>query len=262
MACMVGDSLGYLAPDFVPMAHRGGALYAPNLGIENTLTAFCNAWDLGFTYMETDVHATRDGVLMAFHDIDLSRMTGFSGRISQLSFDEVRELSVYGREAIPTMDELLEALPGARFNIDIKEPGAITPLVEAIERHRAHARVCVGSFSLPRLRRFRRLLPTVTTAVSNYGAAALSLRRAKLPGNAKVVFQVPVTHSVRGVTLRIVTPRSIQAVHAAGRKIHVWTIDDAEQMHELIDWGVDGIITDRPDVLKGVLRARGMWSTR
>lgn len=260
---MAGEVGAYLEPEFIAMAHRGGALYAPNLGIENTMTAFSNAVELGFRYLESDVHATSDGHLVSFHDAELSRVTGYDGVIEDLTLAEVQTLHVGGREAIPTLDELLDAFPETRWNLDIKAPGAVEPLAEIIRAHGAEQRVCVGSFSLKRLNRFRRLMPSVTTSVSPVGVAALGMGLPKLVGRRRVVFQVPMSYRVAGLyTVPLVTPKLVQTVHKAGRKIHVWTIDDPQLMHELIDWGVDGIITDRPDLLKGVLRTRGMWSTQ
>ena len=149
------------------------------------------------------------------------------------------------------------------INLDVKDGRAVAPMADMIRRHGAHERVCVGSFSLGRISQFRRLLGRVPTAVSPAGAMALALLgTARLPGPGNVVFQVPLTHRVGGFEMHIITPKTIRAVHRAGRKIHAWTIDDPQLMHELIDWGIDGIITDCPDLLKGVLRTRGMWSTQ
>ncbi|MEO7586533.1 MAG: glycerophosphodiester phosphodiesterase [Arachnia sp.] len=253
----------YLAPGFVPMAHRGGSLLTSNLGIENTLKAFSNAVRLGYQYLETDVHATRDARLVAFHDPDLSRVTDTVGRIADMTFDAVREIRVGGRELIPSLDELLEAFPQARFNIDLKADAAVPLLAKAVRSHAAESRVLVGSFSRARLKKFRRLVPGTATSASTAEVMAMAsgVVRPNRPGQY-VAFQVPVTHRVGPVTVRLVTPRTVRAVHRAGRRIHVWTIDDDETMHRLIDWGVDGIITDRPDLLKVVLRSRGMWSTR
>ena len=245
------------------MAHRGGSLLPSNVGIENTRAAFGHAVDLGYRFLETDVHATLDGNLVAFHDPDLSRVTKTPGLIADLTFQQVREVFVGGREAVPSLDELLESFPEARFNIDMKSAGTETLLARIISRHNASARVCVGSFSSARIRRFRRLMPAVTTAATTAEVVALSagrVRRAR--AGADVVFQVPISHAVGPTTLRLVTARSVAAVHTAGRKIHVWTIDDEETMNALIDLGVDGIVTDRPDLLKAVLRTRGMWSTQ
>lgn len=245
------------------MAHRGGSLLPANVAIENTLSAFGHAVDLGYSYLETDVHATLDGTLVAFHDPDLSRVTQAPGLIADLTLQEVRKAFVGGREPVPTLDELFESFPGARFNIDMKAKGTESLLARAITRHGAEDRVCVGSFSPARIRRFRRLMPGVTTAATTAEIIALSAGRVRRTASeAEVVFQVPITHSVGPATLHLVTPRSIAAVHAAGRKIHVWTIDDEPTMRTLIDQGVDGIVTDRPDLLKAVLVDRGMWSTQ
>lgn len=263
MALMSSRSKAYLAPEFIAMAHRGGALYSPNLGIENTLQAFRNAWELGFRYMETDVHSTADGHLVAFHDASLERVTGYQADIGDLTLEQTREILVGETEPIPTLDELFEEFPDAMLNLDVKEPRAVGLLADSIRRHRAEHRVCVGSFSLGRTNRFRRQMGSVPTAVSPIGVTMLALLGlARLPGPGNVVFQVPLTHRVGAMEMHIVTPKTVSAVHKAGRKIHVWTIDDPQMMHELIDWGVDGIITDRPDLLKGVLRTRGMWSTQ
>ncbi len=251
----------YLGSGFVAMAHRGGALLPRNLGIENTLTAFRHAMELGIRYLETDVHATSDGQLVAFHDASLDRVTDTSGEISKLTYDEVRRVTVGGREQIPSLDELFESFPDARINLDIKAAGAVRPLATAIRRHAAQHRVCVGSFSHPRLTAFRRLLPDVLTAVSPVGVMALSRGLVRRRGVGRV-FQIPLHHRVGPTTVRILTPERVAAIHRTGRTVHVWTINSTEQMHELIDWGVDGIVTDRPDLLKEVLQNRGMWSTR
>lgn len=243
------------------MAHRGGSLLTQNLGIENTAAAFENAARLGFSYLETDVHATADGHLVAFHDPDLGRVTDTPGLIADLALDVVRGVRVGDREVVPTLDELFEAFPDARFNIDLKAAGAVSLLVECIARHKAQERVCVGSFSTSRLRRFRRLMPEVTTAATMAEVMVMATGRVRRASASDVVFQIPISHSQGPLTLPLVTARTVEAVHAAGRKMHVWTIDDADTMHALIDLGVDGIVTDRPDLLKAVLIARGMWST-
>lgn len=262
MASMVSSPPGFLSPGFIPMAHRGGALLAENHGIENTLEAFRNAVALGYEYLETDVHATRDGVLVAFHDSNLIRVTDTDAEISELTSEELREVRVGARSVIPTIDELFDTFGECRFNLDLKAPGAVHLLVEAIRRHRAEDRVCVGSFSARRLGAFRRRLPDVTTSFAPSGVTAMMLGIIPRATATPRAYQVPLTHRVGPSTVKVVTPQRIRAIHNAGHKIHVWTIDDPEVMHELIDWGVDGIITDRPDLLKGVLTSRGMWSTR
>lgn len=259
MSGMAVPSSEFLSPRFIPFAHRGGSFLTANLGIENTLKAFRNAFELGFDYMETDVHTTRDGHLIAFHDDHLERVTDFQGRPDELSLKEVKQLRVGDREEIPTLDELLDAFPTVKFNIDIKDKRATLPLAKSIDRHQAHRRVCVASFSGARLHLFRKLQPHVVTAASPSAVAGLGAGLARTRGD---VYQVPVRRRIGMKNWEIVTQRTVDLVHKAGKKIHVWTIDDDTTMHRLIDMGVDGIMTDRPEMLKSVLRMRGMWSTR
>ena len=249
----------FLSPEFVAMAHRGGSFLTANLGIENTVRAFANAVDLGYRYLETDVHASADGQLFAFHDGSLERVTGYEGTLHALPAAEVRRLLVGGREPVPSLDELLETFPDINFNIDIKHPGAIALLADTIRRHGAERRVCIGSFSRTSIKKFRALLPRVATSVSNVGVVALLAGRISPGGQA---YQVPVRHAVGPFTVPVITRATIARAHRARRKVHAWTIDEPTAMHRLMDWGVDGIITDRPDLLKEVLAARGMWSTR
>lgn len=247
---------------FVAMAHRGGALLADNVDRENSVHAFANAVQLGFRYLETDVHTTADGTLVAFHDDRLDRVTDRAGLIAELPWAEVRRARIGGRDPIPTLDELLETFPEQRFNIDLKAPGAVAPLVSAIDAHRAHARVCVGSFGVERIRAFRSLMGTrVATSLSRAGVAwtrfvPLLPRILGAPG---VALQIPLTTQVAGRTLRLVTPGLITRAHGAGKQVHVWTIDDSATMHQLIDLGVDGLISDRIDVLAQVCVERGLW---
>ena len=251
----------YFDAPFAALAHRGGARLATNSGRENTLLAFRNALDLGFRYVETDVHVTRDGALVAFHDDSLDRVTDRTGRIADLPLCEVRQARV-GGEPIPTLDEVLDTLD-CRINIDIKAAGAEAPLAHAIRRHQAQDRVCVGSFNEARLHRFRRLAgPGVATSIGPVGVAVgiVSARLGFGPPPCGAVFQVPISTTIAGRRVEVVTPDFITRAHAWGKAVHVWTIDDERTMHELIDWGVDGLVSDRIDVLKQVCETRGLWS--
>ncbi len=245
------------------MAHRGGFVDPADELRENTLHAFGRAIEMGYRYLETDVRTTSDGRLMAFHDPDVSRITGSVGSISDLTFDGLRAILINGIDTVPTMDELFEAFPTARFNIDIKEPRAAEPLLASIRAHRADDRVCVASFDAASLRRFRKMAGhSIATAASSraIGWSALTPFVPRLLNTAGQVFQVPVTHELRGRVVRVVGPRLIKAAHARGKKVHVWTINDADEMHRLIDLGVDGLISDRIDVLKQVAIERGLWT--
>ncbi|WP_420175050.1 glycerophosphodiester phosphodiesterase [Luteococcus sp. OSA5] len=259
---MHARNLPYFQQGFTALAHRGGALLPQNAGRENTLHAFEQALALGYTHLETDVHATRDGALIAFHDSVLDRVTDGSGHVSELSLAQVRTARVHGIDPVPTLDEVLESFPHACVNIDIKAPGAVEPLAETLRRHRAEDRVCVGSFGQRRLARFRRLSAgRVPTAVGPVGVA-WTARVPVLPrllASPGLALQMPTSHLVRGRRVQLLTPWLLDAAHRRGKVVHVWTINDPAQMHELIDLGVDGIVTDAIDVLKQVLIDRGLW---
>ncbi|MEN3315473.1 MAG: glycerophosphoryl diester phosphodiesterase [Acidimicrobiaceae bacterium] len=240
-------------PGPLAFAHRGGAGDWP----ENTMAAFEHAVGLGYTYLETDVHVTADGILVAFHDDVLDRVTDRRGRIADLPWSEVGAARVDG-QAIPLLSDILEAWPHVRVNIDAKHDGAVEPLVGVIEGARAHDRVCVAAFSDRRLARFRRLTGGGVCTAAGPGEIA-RLRLASFgPANrhpAAACAQVP----VRFGRVRIVDAAFINACRRRGLQVHVWTIDEAAEMERLLDLGVDGIMTDRPAVLKEVLQARDQW---
>jgi glycerophosphoryl diester phosphodiesterase len=203
---------------------------------------------------------TSDGVLLAFHDDALDRVTRTPGSIATSSYDVLADALIGGREPIPTMTDLLEHFPQARFNIDIKSEPAVTVLADLVERTGAHDRVCVGSFSDRRLRRFRSLVSR--PVATSYGPVGVALSRFAPRHLADLVLRgrgeaLQVPHRLRGVT--IVTERFVSRAHAAGHPVHVWTVDDPARMHTLLDLGVDGLMTDRTDVLREVLISRGQW---
>ena len=242
-------------------AHRGGAHLPGNEGLENTLLAFRRAVELGYDYLETDVHVTRDGVLLAFHDSVLDRVTDRQGEIAALSLAEVREARVDGREPVPTLAELFDAFPAARFNIDLKSDGAVSVLAEFIAARDAWDRVMVGSFSRRRTARFRALTGQRVPTSATLGQILMflllpSARLASLlAGHGGAALQIP--H--RRGRLVVATTGLVRRAHASGRHVHVWTIDDPDEMDLLLDRGVDGIFTDRTDILRAVLARRGQW---
>ena len=256
----------------IGLAHRGGALHPDNVGRENTLEAFVTAVGLGFRYLETDVHATRDGVVVAFHDASLDRVTDGTGALADLTWEEVSRVRIDGRYAVPRLDDCLATFPETRFNIDIKAPGAVAPLWRLIQDFGAAHRVCVGSFSMQRLRDFRALAGgRVATAAGPSEVAALRFRPSRVPPGRDIgqVLQVPETitwpvrhtgsHGAGRTVTRLVTPRLLERAHARGMQVHVWTVDDPHPMHRLLDLGVDGLVSDRIDVLAEVLAQRGAW---
>lgn len=245
----------------IAFAHRGGAFHPEIEGLENTLTAFRHAVALGYRYLETDVHATRDGVLLAFHDTVLDRVTDRRGVIAEMTCAEVQGALIGERECVPTLAQLFDEFPEARFNIDIKAPAAVQPLADFIEARGAHDRVMVGSFSGRNLNRFRALTQgRVPTSAHPWEVAVFVLapsgRVAELLTRGRVqALQIP--HTSRGIP---VTSRwLIRKAHAVGKHVHVWTIDDPHEMRELVARGVDGLMTDRTDILKGELEAQQLW---
>ena len=259
---MRADEYAFFDAPFLAFAHRGGAAYPPNVGRENTLHAFGEAVALGYRYLETDVHASADGGLLAFHDPLLDRVSSGTGAVADRTTAELADVRIGGQDPIPTFDALLDAFPDARFNVDAKADAAVEALVEAIRRHDAYERVCVSSFSAARLHRLRRLLGRrVPTAASSRGV----LLHRFVPWLTRVLdspapaLQVPVTTRVRGRTVRITTAGLVRAAHRRGKQVHVWTVDDRPTIERLLDLGVDGIFTDRPDTLRTVLVERGLW---
>jgi glycerophosphoryl diester phosphodiesterase len=240
-------------PGVLAFSHRGGASDWP----ENTMKAFAEAVSLGYRYVETDVHVTADGVLLAFHDDVLDRVTDRTGVIADLPYDEVAKAKVSGKEPIPRLDELLAAWPSLRVNIDPKADGAVDPLAAVITAAGAADRVCIGSFSDDRLARMRELVPGICTSlgpvgIMNLGLATIGQDHGDIPAPCA---QVP-THFGDN---EVVTAAFVEEAHRRDIQIHVWTIDDADEMVRLLDLGVDGIMTDCNQVLKDVLLARDAW---
>ncbi len=239
----------------IAFAHRGGAEEFP----ENTMRAFRHAVELGYTHVETDVHATADGVAVAFHDDSLDRVTDGRGVVSDLEWSQVRRALVAGTDPILRLDELLEELPDTRINIDPKSDAAVEPLVEVLRRTGAVERVCVCSFSDRRTRRVRdRIGASLCVGAGPRGIARLLAASARVPAPASFDFhaaQVP----VRSKGLTLVRPAVLDVAHRHGIAVHVWTIDEPAEMHRLLDMGVDGIMTDRPSVLRRVMIERGHW---
>ena len=245
------------------MAHRGGGQWEPNLGKENTMSAFGQAVQLGYRYIETDVQATADGRLVCMHDPTLERMTGAPGCVADYTAAEVAQFTI-GDEPIAFFDEVVDRFPTTRFNVDLKTEGAIEPLVRAITSHRLHDRILVDSFSQSRLSHFRTLtkgqIPTAMGVPGVAWTAFVPFVSAIVSSPAPAI-QLPYNKKVGSLEIPVVTRSVVTRVHQLGKVIHVWTIDDPDLMEHLIDLGVDGIITDRPDLLKDILIRRNLWES-
>jgi glycerophosphoryl diester phosphodiesterase len=237
------------------------------------MVAFHHAVGLGFRWIETDARASADGVVMAFHDASLDRLTDRTGPIATLDARTLESARVSG-EPIPTMREALETFPDRLWNIDAKSDDVVEPLLALLRELGALDRVCIGSFSHRRLARVRALTDSaVCTSASPWEVARLWMAsRAPRPtpstrvgssGPAVAAVQVPARMELwpgsSRAALPVVDRRFVDTAHRRGVAVHVWTVDDPAEMVRLLDLGVDGLMTDRPTVLRDVLQGRGHW---
>lgn len=244
-------------PRPIAFAHRGGALEAE----ENTMAAFAHAVRLGYTHVETDVQATRDGVAVIFHDDTIERMTGEPDRVADLTWEELSKRRTKGGEAVPLLDELFEEWPGLCVNVEPKSAAAVQPIADAIRRAGALDRVCVGAFEPGHTERLRDILgPGLCWSPAHAGVTRLWLAGWGLPVAVPDFPCVQVPTQFRGVP--VVTRRFVRAAHARGMQVHVWTVDAEPEMDRLLDIGVDALMTDRPTLLRAVLERRGVWHGR
>jgi glycerophosphoryl diester phosphodiesterase len=248
-------------------AHRGGALVWP----ENTLLAFEGALAAGCRYLETDLHTTRDGVIVVFHDPELDRTTNGTGRLKERTLAELKRLDAGYRFTpdgksfpyrgkgltIPTFEELLELDGGARYNVEIKQsdPPMVKSFWQLIERRGLHDRLLVAAARDRLVREFRSVSAgsVATSAGTSEGRLFWAASRVGLAHFVPVPYdalQVP----PRAGPLTVIDRRLIRAAHARGLHVHAWTIDDAAEMRRLLALGVDGIMSDRPGLLAEVLK--------
>jgi len=239
------------------IAHRGGS----HEHLENSPSAFRHAAGLGFPVIETDVHATNDGQLVVVHDPNLSRTSDHQIDIHNSTLDQLSTLRLRNGDPLMTLSQAFEVIgPDIRLNIDPKADTAVEPLARfLVDNPDLAGRVCVGSFSSARLRRFRALAPTVATSLGGSEVRDLVLaartRNQRYRTGGAVAAQVP----EKAMGLRIVNRQFVDFVHSLDMQVHVWTVDDESDMHRLYDLGVNAVMTDRPTVLRDVLVARGLW---
>lgn len=245
----------------VNLAHRGASSLAP----ENTLEAFRMAVEAGAGGLELDVHLTRDGYVVVIHDATVDRTTSGTGAVADMTLEELRGLDAgygqYGDRSlrVPTLAEVLQEFPGVPINIDIKEahPGVEEAVLGVLRDAGAEGGVLVASTPHGIISRFRKLSGgRVSTGASKWEIAVFyilsRLHLERLISPAYDALQVPLRH--RGIPL--VTRRFVEAAHARGVRVDVWTINQAGEMRRLLDLGADVIMTDRPETLAGVLLER------
>lgn len=254
-------------PTPLAIAHRGSRLLWP----ENTIEAFQNAVDLGYRYLETDLHRTSDGVLVTFHDDTLDRTTEGAGPISRLTWEELSRLDAAYHFAphedfprrgqgvrVPSLVEVLETFPDVKLVLDLKGPGFEAELAGLLTAHGAEDRVIVGAFSDTRLARFRRA-SRGRVATSSGPAETIAIWTASRIGRPlrtrADALQVPEDFAF----VVLADSKLVAAAEAAGKQVHVWTVNDPDHMARFLDAGVHALITDRPDTLKQLLESRGEW---
>ena len=248
-------------PTPLALAHRGGAAEVP----ENSYAAIEHATSLGYRYLETDLHRTADGVAVLLHDDTLDRTTNGTGPLARLTWDQASRLRDHSGGRLVRLDEVLADFPELRLNLDVKEDAVVGPALRVVAEAGAGDRVCFASFSDRRLRAVRRLTEgAVATSLGRGEIARLLVTgraggRPAPPADASVAHAVCVQAPPRHRGLTVVTPQFVRRAHRLGLQVHVWTIDDAPTMHRLLDMGVDGIVTDRPTLLRSVLTDRGLW---
>jgi glycerophosphoryl diester phosphodiesterase len=259
---IVGDStvmtltfLDYPRPH--AFAHRGGSAQNP----ENSWAAFEHAVKLGYAYLETDARATNDGVLLAFHDPDLKRVTGLPGELATMPYRKIASARVHGKERIPLIEDLLGAWPELRFNIDVKHVTSVRPLADVLKRTAAWDRVCVTSFSGTRLRMARAALDRpVCMAVTPKISAAL--RYARWSSAAMAARIARSGYQCAQIPGWIANPSFIRHAKEVGLHIHVWTLNTKADMDRVLEMGADGIMTDDIILLRELLTERGQWYPR
>jgi len=255
------------------VAHRGDSHNYP----ENTLEAFRSALSMDIDVIETDVHLTKDGQVVIWHDPTLERNTDGSGKVEDHDLKELKTLDAGytftkdGGKTFPfrgtgvrmaTLDEALEACPHQRFNVDLKS--ADSAIVEAFERvvtaHHAEDRVLCASFHLANLKLMRKRNPRILTSLTTLEVIPLLLRQKThtLPKDLRLgrppVFQVP----IRQWGIEVITPGFIESFHKLGCVIQVWTINDEQLMRQLFSMGVDTIMTDDPATVIKVASQMGL----
>ncbi len=245
------------------IAHRGGRHGGP----ENTLPAFAAAVALGYRHLETDVHATSDGVLVVSHDPTLARVVGRPA-IAGMTAAEVAAVRIGGEVALPRLEELVDAFPEALLTVDLKADTAVAPMLRLLARRPALLeRLCLGAFSDRRIAAVRSAHGRdVCTAaapreVLRLVAAVRLGRRVRRP--AADVVAVPERWGGDGVDPvrgpRVADARFLLRAGEAGLAVHVWTVNDPDRMARLLDLGAAGLVTDETIRLRDVLATRGAW---
>ncbi len=234
---------------FTPIAHRGGTEAA----CENTYEAFADAYALGYRWFETDVQISKDGFLYSFHDNNLKRIVGINININQLNSEDLDQILLSGKHRIPRLDLLLRKFPDVTFNLDAKNIHAAKALVTLLNSDKSFQNVCLGSFSYKTMNYMREFLKRdLPMSFSQWEVFSLILN-IKFNKDAKYnasYLQIPKSY----LGYKLISKKLLDYCKKNGIKVHVWTINERNEMKNLIGMGVDGIITDNCRTLLDVAR--------
>lgn len=248
------NNIDFFSDNFLAFAHRGGNDFGP----ENSLKAFKGAYDNGYKYLETDIHLSKDGYLIAFHDDSIDRVTNKKGKIKNLNLTEIKKSKINGKEEIPVITDLFEELPDCFFSIDCKSDDTVLPLIKIIRDNSLIGRVCIGSFSQKRINLIRKVLgPNLNTSM---GPNEIML--SKLLSNFSLNYKFKSNFAslpIKKYGLELLSKKNIRYLKKNNQKVIAWTINDENDMRLLIKRGIDGIMTDNILLLKKVLIEENLW---
>ena len=239
---------------FYAFAHRGGTEFAP----ENTFEAFSNAFEIGYKFLETDVHINADGELMAFHDSTIDRVTNYEGELKNFTSNQLKKIKINDKFNIPFLADLIEAFPSIFFSVDMKSDDTVIPLIKLVNRMGVKDRICFASFNQNRLKYVRDeyLNKCITSLGPNEIAQTklFSILGKKIHIKSKIA-SLPTSK----YKIQLLNKSHIEFLKSLNIKVIAWTINKSEEMKHLINMGVDGIMTDNISSLKKILIKKNLW---
>ena len=246
---------------FIALPHRGAHFFSKNNSnqyLENTHSAFSKARDLGFTHIETDVHASKDSISYMIHDPTLKRLTGDDIALKDLTSKDIEKIRLKGSHLIPKLEETLEEFPSTYFNIDAKSWRVADPLASVINKTETCDRICIASFNDQRISYIRNLIKgsiCFSAGTLKSLSIMISLRLGVISDIDVPCLELPLFY--KGI--KILNRSLIEKIKLAGTRIIVWVINNENHINELIDYGVDGLIVDDCLLLKKILIKKGLW---
>ncbi|OUW08597.1 MAG: hypothetical protein CBD19_02695 [Gammaproteobacteria bacterium TMED159] len=233
---------------FIGLSHRGNSKEF----IENSLEAFKSVAKKGYKYIETDLRLTLDGHVVTFHDEDLKRLFDLDVKIKNLTLKEVNILFNKHKCELFTFEETLNYFPEIYFNIDLKIKEVVMKTINIVEKTKSFNRVCFASFKSLHT---KMVLDKHPEAITSMGLTDVALFKfLKINRKNSNILQIPIKWN----GIKILTKKLISDAKKRNLLIHVWTINNPNEMEELIDMGIDGIVTDEPDILMNVIKNRNL----